>query len=127
MFTDSSPERLRAKWFHGGYLVDRFTPGLKVALFGKMELDSYTGDLLMMHPEFEILTADDSEQEAGLHTGRIVPVYEAADKITTRVLRSILHRILGSIEPLEDHLPEAIRERLKLPDRWAAIQRAAFS
>ena len=43
VFTDSSRERLRAKWFHGGYLVDRFTPGLKVALYGKVELDNYTG------------------------------------------------------------------------------------
>ena len=126
VFTDSSRERLLAKWFHGGYLADRFAPGMKVALYGKVELDSYTGDLLLMHPEFEILTADDSEQEAGLHTGRIVPVYEAADKITTRVLRSILDRILGAVEPLEDHLPEAIRERLKLPELWTAIQALHF-
>src|SRR5450631_3688800 len=40
-FTDSSRERLIGKWFHGGYLADRFTPGLRVALFGKVELDSY--------------------------------------------------------------------------------------
>jgi len=126
VFTDSSRERLRAKWFHGGYLVDRFTPGLKVALFGKVELDNYTGDLLILHPEFEILSADDSEQDAGLHTGRIVPVYEAADKITTRVFRSILHHVLGSLEPLEDPLPESVQERLKLPDRWTAIQALHF-
>src|SRR4030088_3286842 len=50
-FTDSSRERLIGKWFHGGYLADRFTPGLRVALFGKVELDSYTGDMLIMHPE----------------------------------------------------------------------------
>src|ERR1700730_3056952 len=35
VFTDASRDRLRAKWFHGGYLADRFTPGSKVALFGK--------------------------------------------------------------------------------------------
>src|ERR1700739_2884089 len=46
IFTDASRERLLGKWFHGGYLVDRFTPGLRVALYGKVELDSYTGDLL---------------------------------------------------------------------------------
>lgn len=126
VFTDSSRERLRGKWFHGGYLADRLTPGLKVALYGKVELDSYTGDLLMMHPEFEILTTDDPEQEAGLHTGRIVPVYEAADKITTRAFRSILHYIIGSAESLDDPLPAGVRERLKLPERWAAIQSLHF-
>jgi ATP-dependent DNA helicase RecG len=126
IFTDSSRQPLMGKWFHGGYLADRFTPGQRVALFGKVELDSYTGDLLIMHPEFEILTTDDAEGEAGLHTGRIVPVYEAAAKITTRVFRGLLHRVLGSIEPLPDPLPAAILERLKLPDRWTAIQSLHF-
>ena len=125
-FTDSSGERLLAKWFHGGYLVDKFVPGLRVALFGKIELDNYTGDMLITHPEFEVLTVDDSDGDAGLHTGRIVPVYEAASKITTRVLRSLIHRILGSLNPVDDHLPQALRERLKLPGRWGAIQSLHF-
>ena len=126
IFKDSSGERLLAKWFHGGYLVDRFLPGMRVALYGKVELDSYSGDLLIMHPEFEILTADDAEGEAALHIGRIVPVYEAAGKISTRVFRSLVHRILGSIAPLDDPMPAVIREKLKLPDRWTAIRDLHF-
>ncbi len=128
IFTDGSRETLRAKWFrpNGGYLADKFTPGLKVALFGKIELDNYTGDLLMMNPEDEVIGGDDSEGDIGLHTGRIVPIYEAAGKVTTRVLRSLLDRILASIEPLEDHLPPVIRERLKLPDQWTAIRALHF-
>ena len=126
VLTDSSREQLRAKWFHGGYLADRFAPGLKVALYGKVELDNYTGDLLIMHPEFEILSGEENEQEAGLHTGRIVPIYEAADKVTTRVFRSILHNILSALEPVDDPIPEAVRQQLKLPSRWSAIQSLHF-
>lgn len=128
IFTDSSRETLRGKWFrpNGGYLADKFTPRLKVALFGKIELDNYTGDLLMMNPEDEIFTGDESDGDVGLHTGRIVPIYEAAGKVTTRILRSLLDRILASIEPLEDHLPQAILQRLKLPNRWSAIQALHF-
>ncbi|MBZ5608532.1 MAG: ATP-dependent DNA helicase RecG [Acidobacteriia bacterium] len=126
IFQDSSGERLLGKWFHGGYLADRFLPGLRVALYGKIELDNYTGDLLMMHPEFEILSTDDSEGDAALHTGRIVPIYEAAGKITTRAFRLLLHRVLESLEPLEDHLPPAIRGQLKLPDRWSAVRELHF-
>jgi len=126
IFRDSSGERLLAKWFHGGYLADRFLPGLRVALYGKVELDNYTGDLLLMHPEFEILSSDESEGDAALHTGRIVPIYEAAGKITTRAFRLLLHRILESLEPLEDHLPPPLRESLKLPDRWTAIRELHF-
>jgi ATP-dependent DNA helicase RecG len=99
---------------------------VRVALYGKIELDNYTGDLLMMHPEFEILTADDSDGDAALHTGRIVPVYEAAGKVTTRAFRSLVHRVLESVAPLEDDMPAALRERLKLPDRWAAIRSLHF-
>ena len=126
IFKDSSGERLLGKWFHGGYLADRFLPGLRVALYGKVELDNYTGDLLLMHPEFEILSSDESEGEAALHTGRIVPIYEAAGKITTRAFRLLLSRILESLEPLEDHLPQALRDSLRLPDRWTAIRELHF-
>lgn len=126
IFKDASNQRLLAKWFHGGYLADRFLPGLRVSLFGKVELDNYTGDLLMMHPEFEILSSDDSDADAALHTGRIVPVYEAAGKITTRALRSLMHRILESVEPMPDHLPAAIRDRLKLIHLWTAIRALHF-
>jgi len=127
IFKDASKERLLTKWFHGGYLVDRFLPGVRAALYGKIELDNYTGDLLMMHPEFEILSGDDSDGDAALHTGRIVPVYEAAGRVTTRAFRSLVHRVLESIPPLEDDdLPSALRERLKLPDRWTAIRSLHF-
>ena len=130
IFKDASKQRLLAKWFHGGYLVDRFLPGVRVSLYGKVELDSYTGDLLIMHPEHEILLGDDSDGDAApdssIHTGRIVAVYEGAGKVTTRALRSLMHRVLESIDPLEDHLPTPLRERLKLLELWTAIRALHF-
>ena len=124
-FGDASAISLVGKWFHGAYLEDVLKPGLRVALFGKVEFDSYNGAIAMMHPEFEILQAEEDDS-AGLHTGRIVPVYEAAGKVTTRVMRMIIHRILGELPPLEDPLPREILERLKLPDRWTALQEMHF-
>ena len=50
VFTDASRASLAAKWFHGGYLAGVFAPGQKVALFGKVEYDSYSGELSMLHP-----------------------------------------------------------------------------
>jgi ATP-dependent DNA helicase RecG len=123
-FSDSSGARLIAKWFHGSYLEGVLQPGVRVALFGKIEFDSYNGSTSMMHPEFEVLPLDD--EDAGLHTGRIVPVYEAASKVSTRVLRTIVHRILESLGPLEDPLPPDVRERLKLLDRRQALQEIHF-
>ena len=83
-FTDASRAILLGKWFHGAYLADRLTPGTRVALFGKIEFDSYRGELQMMHPETEFLTpsapGEDDEGDSALHVGRIVPVYEAAGR-----------------------------------------------
>ena len=125
-FTDASRAVLAGKWFHGAYLADVLTPGQKVALYGKVEFDTYSGHLAMMHPEYEIL-AEDEDGDASLHTGRIVPVYEAAGKVTTRALRTLIHRLLETLAPQEsDQLPEHIRARLKLPDRWSAIRELHF-
>jgi ATP-dependent DNA helicase RecG len=123
-FTDNSHRTLVCKWFHGGYLADRFRIGEKVALFGKIELDSYTGELLIMHPEFEIVSSDDAD--AALHTGRVVPIYEAAGKVTTRVLRGVIHGVLEALQPVADPLPPGIRDQLKLLDRWSALRDLHF-
>src|SRR5271169_1496123 len=125
-FSDPSRAILVGKWFHGGYLANVLAEGMKVALFGKVEFDSYSGELTMLHPEFEVLTGDDDDGESSLHVGRVVPIYEAVAKITTRVLRSLTHRILESLPPEEDHLPEHIRRQLKLPDRAAALRDTHF-
>src|SRR5262249_41994224 len=111
-FTDSSRAILLGKWFHGQYLAGVIAPGQKVALFGKVEYDSYSGELTMLHPELEILTCDD-ESPSALHVGRIVPIYEAVAKISTRVLRTLIHNTLAALQPVEDHLPHGIRERLR--------------
>ncbi|MCL4401492.1 MAG: hypothetical protein M1436_02335, partial [Acidobacteria bacterium] len=110
-FTDSSRAILVCKWFHGAYLANVIAPGQRIALFGKVEFDSYAGELTMMHPEYEVLTEDDAEGEAALHVGRMVPIYEAAAKITTRALRTLIHRVLHSLAPVPDELPPHIRQR----------------
>jgi ATP-dependent DNA helicase RecG len=124
-FGDASGAILMAKWFHAGYLAGVLEPGQKVALYGKVEFDNYSGELSMLHPEFEIL-AEEEEGEANLHVGRIVPIYEAAGKLTTRIFRRIVARLLETLAPIPDPLPASLREKLRLPDLWAAIQELHF-
>ncbi|HLK64755.1 MAG TPA: ATP-dependent DNA helicase RecG [Bryobacteraceae bacterium] len=127
-FSDASRAILVGKWFHGGYLANVFADGMKVALYGKVEFDSYAGQLTMLHPEYEILSGDDDEGESSLHVGRIVPIYEAVSKITTKQLRVLLHRVLESLTPEEDLLPEFLRGRFQMPmpDRWTALRQTHF-
>lgn len=125
VFTDGSTRALTGRWFHGAYLKTVLTPGTRVALYGKVEFDTYRGELLMLHPEFEVLR-DEEGDEAGLHTGRIVPIYEAAGKVTTRVLRSVLKRLTSSLPALPDPLPESIRRRLALTGLTTALRDLHF-
>src|SRR5215475_1051908 len=57
-FSDASRAILAGKWFHGGYLANVIAEGMKLALYGKIEFDNYSGELTMLHPEFEILSGD---------------------------------------------------------------------
>ena len=47
--------KLRCLWFHGAYLQDRFKPGQLIALYGKVEQDSRSGELQIVQPQFEML------------------------------------------------------------------------
>src|SRR5579871_4733981 len=66
-FSDASRAVLVGKWFHGGYLANVIAAGMKVALYGKVEFDSYAGELTMLHPEFEVLSGDDEDGLSSLH------------------------------------------------------------
>jgi ATP-dependent DNA helicase RecG len=127
-FTDASRAILVGKWFHGGYLANVLAEGMKAALFGKVEFDSYAGELTMLHPEMEILTGEEDEGEASLHVGRVVPIYEGTGKLTAKQIRTFVYRILKSLDERQvtDALPQFLRDRLKMPDRWRAIRDIHF-
>jgi ATP-dependent DNA helicase RecG len=56
----------------------------------------------------------------------VVPIYEGTGKLTTKILRTLVHRVLETIEPVEDALPVFLRDYLKLPDRWTALRDIHF-
>ena len=119
-FYDGSGANLVARWFHGERYADTLVSGTRVALFGKVEFDRAQRSRLMVQPELEILSEDD-EDDAILHSGRIVPVYEAAGRISTRVFRKLIDHILKDAVLPEDALPQSVRERVQLPDLKTAI------
>lgn len=119
-FEDGSDEILEGRWFHGERYADALVPGRRVALFGKVELNHATGRRLLVQPEIELFS--DAEEDEMLHTGRVVAIYEAAAKISTRVFRMLLHRVLGEAPMPEDALPATVRERIGLPDMTTALR-----
>jgi ATP-dependent DNA helicase RecG len=143
-------QSIKCMWFHGTYLRDKFRPGQMVALYGKLE-GSRSGNAVgavpgatrfkMIQPTFEILpdagaTGEDAEFTM-LEMGRIVPVYESLGgktpwgaKLTSRWLRRVVWTIFRELTEAgtvaDETLPTALRERLKLPARMAALEGLHF-
>ncbi len=123
--SDGSGQVLIAKWFHSPFLAKVLEPGQLVALYGKVEWDYYERALVMLHPEYEVFGEEDELAES-LHVGRIVPIYQAIGKLTTRVLRTLVYHALESLDHLEDPLPEYLRRKLELPELNQALREAHF-
>jgi len=126
VLVDDSGGRLVAKWFNGSYLANILVPGMTLAVYGKIEAEGPMNRITMLHPEFEILPENDDEGEAALHTGRIVPIYEAIGKISTKVLRLLTSRALERTAIPPDPLPEHIRTRLALSPLREALHEIHF-
>jgi ATP-dependent DNA helicase RecG len=111
-------ETVKCMWFHGTYLKDKFRPGQRLALYGKLE-GSRSGNALnappgstrfkMIQPTFEVLPDDQATGEDAeftiLEMGRIVPVYESLGaktawgaKLTSRWTRRVLWTIFKDLE-----------------------------
>jgi len=134
-------ETVKCMWFHGTYLKDKFHPGQKIALYGKLE-GSRSGNALgaipgstrfkMIQPTFEILpdsnaTGEDAEFIL-LEMGRIVPVYEylggktpSGSKLTSRGVRRILWTIFKDLaESAELQSSEQLRKSVILSEARSA-------
>ncbi len=90
---DDGTGMLTGTWFNQPYMKDRFKDGERVLFYGKVEF--YKG-WQMTNPDFELL---DSAEEDFIHLGRIVPVYPATERLSQRVLRSMVYEILGHLPP----------------------------
>jgi ATP-dependent DNA helicase RecG len=114
--------KLRCLWFNATYLQDKFKAGQLIALYGKVEQDSRSGELQIIQPQVEMLgdapgDAADDKTAASLEVGRIVPIYESAGqgRVTARWFRRVIRTALDDLTPeITEAIPAAVRERLAL-------------
>ncbi|MFQ5701605.1 MAG: ATP-dependent DNA helicase RecG [Acidobacteriota bacterium] len=114
-----------AIWFNQPYLRDILKAGRHVVLHGETRLSRYRGHALQLeNPQYELLTADGSE---GIHTGRIVPIYQRLADLSTRMIRVIIHNILTALpETVPDPVPADIRDSEGLIPRAEALRAVHF-
>ena len=119
---DDGSGRLKAVFFNQPYLQETLARGKKVVFFGLVERDAMASRLLVMRsPQYEIVEGD---EHGGIHTGRLVPVYEKLGPLTVKPLRRVLAHLAGQVpSALEDPLPQDLRDRLSLVGRGEALRR----
>jgi ATP-dependent DNA helicase RecG len=141
---------VKAMWFRGSYLRDKFHVGQMVALYGKLEPSrSNAGKFKMIQPQFEILPGhgDADAEFSMLEIGRIVPVYESLGgttawgaKLGSKWLRRVIWGLFEELQAQQssevaslqdgggvmETLPEALLTRLKLPGRLEALKSVHF-
>ena len=106
---------VRAVWFNNPRLVSRFRPGMRLALYGRVE---YRGGLQLTNPEFEVLEGDGTAS-----VGRIVPVYPLAAPLSQRWTRRLVGTVLESYGgELTDFLPDSLRRRHGMKALPAAVR-----
>ena len=106
--------RLHVVFFNQPWRERQLTAGLEVALYGKV--DTYRGGLQMANPVVDLI---------GDRTGRIVPIYPQSEKaqLTTWELAGWVENALERCAPrgFADPVPQAVRRRLALSEREAAL------
>ena len=99
-------QTVRAVWFNNPRLELHLRPGMRLALYGRVE---YRGGLQLTNPEFEVLEGDEVETAS---VGRIVPVYPLAAPLSQRWTRRLVGTVLASYGGgLTDFLPDSLRRR----------------
>ncbi|HEY1481220.1 MAG TPA: ATP-dependent DNA helicase RecG [Candidatus Acidoferrum sp.] len=116
---------LPCKFFHGGYLEGRLTPGQEVILHGKVEIDKLRpARREMVNPQVEVISAQGLDST---EVGRIVPIYEAVGTFGSRQIRRAIYTTLHDLDStIPEILPAPLREKLHYPSRRDAVIQTHF-
>jgi len=121
---------MKCLWFHGTWLEGKFHTGQLLALYGKVEASRSGRGLKMIQPQIEVLPeGSDDPLDKLLEVGRITPVYESlsGSRLASRWIRRIVWNILAELQgSVAETLPAALRDRLDLPSREAALRTIHF-
>jgi len=94
---------LELTFFNQPWTASLYKEGVEVAVSGVVSL--YRGRLQIQNQEVEVLRGEDADL---VHTGRITPVHRAAEGVTTRTIRELVHRALSKLDVILDPMPPDI-------------------
>jgi ATP-dependent DNA helicase RecG len=116
---------IKVIWFNQPYLRNIIKPDRVAVFYGKANISKYGSPSLQIeNPEFEILT----ETEKGtIHTGRIVPIYQRIESLSTKKVRNIIHEIIANLRwHVPEFLPPELIDRYSLAPRYDSFRGVHF-
>ncbi len=117
-------DTLFATWFNQPYLAKVFLPNTNAVLIGRVEKEG--GHFHMIHPEYEI-RKDENSGSAGIHFGRIVPIYPLTEEVGQKGLRHFMFKAMESHSAaVDEFLPAVLRRRQRLIERRQALRDIHF-
>ncbi len=116
---------IRAIFFNQPYLRTLLTRGREVILYGEASLSRFgRRSLVLESPQFEVLAEDEAEP---IHTGRVVPIYPRLPGLSSRAIRTLVHRVLKDLPgSLPDPLPPGLSSARGFLPRREALALAHF-
>jgi len=87
-------QQLTLRWFNMVFMQRSLAAGMELIVYGKIK--EVKARMVMDHPEYEIVRGEDDE-EAGIHSGRIVPVYRLRGGLKQKPLRVALWRLMEAL------------------------------
>ena len=109
---------LKATWFNQAYLAERFTPGTRLLLNGKLERQGFK---VAAH---EVLGQDGAG--AGIHTTGLVPAHPASQRLSAARIREWAWQARDAAALATEPLPAELRARRRLPGVADALLAAHF-
>ncbi len=107
-------------WWNQDWRARTLTEGTEAAFSGKVK--AFRGKPQMDAPAYDLLRASSES----VHTGRIVPVYPATERVSATQLLRLLHTAFERLGPIPDPLPAALRAERNLLGKDVATRLVHF-
>ncbi|HEX2088499.1 MAG TPA: ATP-dependent DNA helicase RecG [Actinomycetota bacterium] len=107
-------------FFNQPWTATTYRQGMELAVSGRAA--KYRGHLQLAKQEVEVLRGDDDL----VHMGRITPVYRAAEGVSSRTIRELIHRALQELDDIPDPVPPDIVVAEGLDDEDVALRSIHF-
>lgn len=117
---EDSTGKIMVVWFNQPFLIKTLYPGRLISLSGKVGF--FGRKLCLSSPDYELLVEDD---DATMHTGRLVPVYPETSGLSSRWIRRKMKDAYDELT-IEEFLSDEILQKNKLIHFKKAIEYVHF-